>query len=470
MAKRDGNLKRDFRSIRLLAIGLLSAASGGIACGQPEQVFKLIAEDAMAERYFGWSVAICGDVAIVGSPGDGQSGDESGSAYIFDVTTGAQRRKLVGDDASSYDDFGHSVAIRDEIAVVGAPGWEYQGAAYVFEVTTGEQLHKLSVDGLPDYAWFGGSVAVGDGIIAVGALEDNHEGMSVTGSVYLFDASSGQLLRKITADEPGIGDWFGRSVSIDGDTLLVGAFRDDDDGEDSGSAFLFDVHTGEQLLRLKPDDATHYGEFGWAVSLSGDVAIVTAHHRYHGPPYSGSAYLFDVRTGVQLHELAAEGTMERDLFGYSVSMDGDLAVVGAIGDQEAGDDAGLAHLFDVSTGEHLHTLCADDASEDDIFGLSVCISGDTIAVGAPKDEHDGHYDAGSAYVFQYTPPAPCIADITGPDGEPDRTVDVHDLLVVLAYWGVPGSIANISGPDGVPDGIVDVHDLLAVLAEWGPCD
>ncbi len=77
---------------------------------------------------------------------------------------------------------------------------------------------------------------------------------------------------------------------------------------------------------------------------------------------------------------------------------------------------------------------------------------------------------GSYWAAQSSTLPPCPADITGPNGAPDRVIDVHDLLLILANWGSAGPQGDITGPDGEPDGVVDVHDLLALLGAWGPCE
>ncbi len=133
---------------------------------------------------------------------------------------------------------------------------------------------------------------------------------------------------KITAADAAADDWFGRSVAISGNTALVGARRDDDGGSDSGSAYLFDVNTGSQLAKLTASDAAEGDRFGFSVAISGNTALVGARRDDDGGFDSGSAYLFDVTTGNQIAKLTADDAEAEDWLGSSVAINGNTALVG----------------------------------------------------------------------------------------------------------------------------------------------
>ncbi len=471
---------RLFRRFLLVPSLCLPVFGGGIVCGQWEQIHKLRAQEAVWSDDVGWSVSMSGDNIVAGAPCDDEAGHCSGAAYVFDAIRGDQRRRLTADDAAAWDGFGWSIAVSGDIVVVGVisdddacPDDPFcdSGSAYVFDAMSGEQLHKLTADDAEKLDRFGVSVAVSGTTIVVGSQGGGDNGPG-SGSAYVFDAITGEQIRKLTADDGETKDHFGISVAIYGGAVVVGASGDDDacDGDpdcNSGAVYVFDVNTGEQLRKLTADDAVAGVGLGWSIAISGDVVVVGAPGDDDGGVCSGAAYVFDAMSGEQIHKLKADDAAKEDRFGWSVSVGGTVIVVGTYLDIHEGVSSGAAYVFGAITGNQLQKLIANDADDGDFFGYAVGIDQNTITVGAPGVNFEDR-GTGAAYVFQI-PHEACPADITGPYAQPDGTVDAYDLLVVLAYWGVTGSIADITGPDGVPDGIVDVHDLLALLGGWGPC-
>ncbi len=173
---------------------------------------------------------------------------------------------------------------------------------------------------------------------------------------------------------------------------------------------------------------------------------------------------------VEEQKLRASDGASYDFFGRSVSISGDVAIVGAFRDDDMGLDSGSAYIYRFNGAEWVEEqkLLASDGAEYDYFGNTVSISGGIAIVGAYGTGPFGLW-TGSAYIFQRIA-APCPADITGPDGSPDGTVDVNDLLLLRDPWGTAGPEGDITGIDSEPDGVVDVHDLLAILTAWGPCE
>ncbi|NNF07009.1 MAG: T9SS type A sorting domain-containing protein, partial [Candidatus Eisenbacteria bacterium] len=315
------------------------------------QLFKLTATDAAATDLFGYYSAISGNIAVVGAYLDDDAGSASGSAYLFDVTTGNQLFKLTASDAAAGDFFGISVGISGNVAIVGAwfddDNGVDSGSAYLFDVTTGNQIFKLTAtDGAANDS-FGRSVAISGNIAIVGAYQDD-DGGSNSGSAYLFDVTTGNQLFKLTATDAAATDLFGYSSAISGNIAIVGAYLDDDDGSSSGSAYLFDATTGNQLFKLTSNDAAAVDIFGFSVGISGNVAIVGARTDDDGGSDSGSAYLFDATSGVEISKLTASDAASSDLFGWSVGIDGSTAIVGAVSNDDAGSNSGSAYLFDAS--------------------------------------------------------------------------------------------------------------------------
>lgn len=374
---------------------------------------KLIDSDAEESDNFGISVGISGTTVIVGARQDNDQGTNSGAAYLFDAITGVELRQLGANDAAEFDSFGSSAAISNDRAIVGATGDNNNvGSAYVFDTASGAQLHKLVVSdgGLNDN--FGQSVGISGTTAIVGIFQGVGGTPNTNGAAYLFDTVTGDLLFKLTAFD-GVGkDYFGQSVGISGNRAIVGSFGDDDDGSSSGSAYVFDTVNGELVHKLVADDAEANDQFGASVAISGNLAIVGALGEDEAGSGSGAAYVFDITTGDQLFKLTASTPSENARFGRSVSISGTTAIVGAIQSSGVVDFRGSAHLFELVTGTEVYEFVASDAGTGDKFGGAVGVSGMVSVVGASS--HDGTAsNTGLAYVYapEATAPVPLPAGV-----------------------------------------------------------
>jgi hypothetical protein len=380
---------------------LLLAA--GTARAQATFQGQLLAPDGGAGDHFGYSVAVSADTAVVGAP---RHDGEAGAAYVLTRTGGVwtQQAKLTAADRASGDLFGYSVAVSGDTVVVGAYGDASQsGSAYVFTRTNGAwtQQAKLTAADVAAGDSFGYSVAVSGDTVVVGAFRHNSE----NGAAYVFTRTSGVWTRQATlAGFDGVvSNFFGYSVAVSADTVVVGAYRD---YYYAGSAYVFTRTNGVWTPQAKLNGAdTADGDlFGYSVAVSGDTAVVGAYGdawgNTGGPP--GSAYVFARSGGVwtqQAKLIAADGILG-DYFGHSVAVSGDTVVVGAYLHDELGQNSGSAYMFKRTGGVWTPRaeLIAADGAADDYFGYSVAVSGDTAVVGAVIDD-DRASDAGAAYVF-----------------------------------------------------------------------
>ena len=401
----------------------------GYELAEAVQDSLLTADDAAERDQFGIAVAIDGDIAVVGAIKDDDKGEDSGSAYIFTKDSNdawTQTAKLTASDGAAGDWFGRSVAVNGQTVVVGAPrhdhsSLEHAGAAYVFTE--------------PDTGW-----GAWDGLDTTGKA-------ALTAKLIAPDAA---------ASNPAEGDLFGSAVAVDGDTVVVGAYLDDDDelGTDGnrlqwvGSAYVFtEPDTGwgawdgldttgkatlTAKLRLKDSDRSPNSNFGFAVAVDGDSVLVGAHGSddSFGRDGRGSAYMFtkpddgwaDALTDEAVELAASDGT-RGDWFGYSVALDGSTAVIGARlhSSDRAGSGSGAAYVFIRESGawSEKAKLTASDGAPNDNFGFSVAVESDTVAVGAWLDDDHGT-GSGSAYLFvrPETGWAPSVesSKLTAPDG------------------------------------------------------
>ena len=323
------------------------------------QQAKLLASDGAASDYFGISVAISGDYAVIGANGDDDEGSSSGSAYIFkrDGTTWTQQAKLVASDGASSDYFGNCVSISGDYVVIGAYGNDDNGStcgsAYIFkrdDITWPEQTKLLASDGAYNDR-FGSSVSIDDDYAVIGAYGDN----SSTGSAYIFkrDDITWQQQSKLTASDPAANDRFGISVSNDGDYVVVGASLDDDNGSSSGSAYIFnrDGITWQQQAKLTASDGASSDYFGHSVSIGSSYAIVGTYGDDDTGSYSGSAYIFkrDDTAWQEQAKLLASDAAASDYFGRCVSIEGNYAIISSYYNDDDGSNSGSAYTFTMET-------------------------------------------------------------------------------------------------------------------------
>ena len=380
--------------------------------------------------------------------------------------------KLTASDGAMNDFFGTSVVIGGDTAIVGAWGDDTvgsnSGAAYVFQRsgTNWTEQAELTASGVAAGAGLGISVAISGDTVVAGAFQDDDAG-SNSGSAYVFQRSGTAWSEqaKLTASDGAAGDRFGISVAISGDTVVVGAHEDDDSGSESGSAYVFQrsgtVWT-EQAKLLASDGAAN-DEFGCTVAISSDTVVVGA--QFHGKSDSlvGAAYVFQ-RNGtawIEKAKLLASDGAESDIFGSSVTISGDTIVVGAARGDGATTDSGSAYIFQRSgtTWTEQAKLTASDGSTDDRFGDSVAISDDTVAVGAFGDDDDAGNSSGSTYVFQRSGPAWIEkAKLTASDGPAAAfgySVDISDGIVIVGAFGDDYA--------GLNSGSAYVYELFGVL-------
>ena len=365
---------------------------------------------------FGKSVSVDGDFAVVGAPGN----DE---AYVFEkkVTGWEIVAKLTASDGVAGNEFGHSVAISGDNVVVGAYKDEDFGSAYVFtkpptgwaDMTQTAKLTSFNYD-VNDY--FGYSVAISGDNIVIGAFGRN----TLKGAVYVFEKpgtawSDMTQTAILTASDGASTDRFGYSVSISGDNVVVGAHFDDDNGSESGSAYVFTKPgTGwanmTETAKLTASDGAGSDYFGVSVGISGDNVVVGAYQDDDKGFNSGSAYLFTKPgTGwADMTETAKFITSEigiLDYFGYSVSISDDNIFTGAYQDDDNGSESGSVFVFTKPSAgwanmtETKKIGLTTTSNTDDNYAYSVSVDGDFAVVGAYA--YDNY--KGCAYVLEKKP-------------------------------------------------------------------
>ncbi len=266
---------------------------------------KLLASDGAAGDHFGVYALFEGEVMVIAADGDDDNGSGSGSAYIFRYNGAEwiEEQKLLASDGAAGDLF-REIAISGDVVVIGArlddDNGSASGSAYVFRyngVEWVEEQKLLASDGASgDY--FGWSVGVTGDVAVIGAPLESNEHGSRAGSVYVFRYNGAEWIeeQKLVASD-GVGNEdFGRAIAFDGDVLLIGSVFDDDNGFDSGSAFIF-LYDGSQWIekdKLIASDGEPSEWFGGPLALNGNTALIAAYHDDDNGIDSGSVYFFDI--------------------------------------------------------------------------------------------------------------------------------------------------------------------------------
>jgi len=370
----------------------------------------LLASDGAEHDEFGKSVSISGNYAVIGALANDENGSNSGSAYIFYYDGGNwyQQAKLTASDGADLDLFGKSVSISGNYVVIGASGNDdngsCSGSAYIFvrSDTTWTEQAKLTASDAATENNFGFSVSISGDYTVIGAMGNDENGTHA-GAAYIFHRSGTiwSQQAKLLASDGVAHDIFGKSVAIFGDYAIIGAGSVDS----NGFCYIFKRSgTGwSQQAKLVASDGASQDLFGYSVSIFDDYAVIGACGDDDNGSYSGSVYVFirsDTIWTEQVKLTASDGTAD-NYFGYSVSISGDYIAIGAYSDDDNGISSGSAYIFNrigVSWYQQTKLLASDGAAYDK-FGRSVSISGNLVIIGADGNNDNG-ISSGSAYVFQ----------------------------------------------------------------------
>jgi len=338
-------------SILVLSVLIGSLSAPALAqCGTCVDETKITASDGASTDYFGTSVALSGDLAVVGATGHDHAAREAGAAYV-------------------YRDRGYGWVEEAEL-VAGAPG---------------------------QYTLFGSSVAVSGSLVVVGAGWD-HGVASYAGAVHVFryDGASWVEEQKLFASDAAASDQFGRAVAAYGDTIVVGAAMNDDPvaGQDAGAAYVFRFNgtSWVEEAKLMASDAAANGRFGLKVAVSGDRVAVGATGQNTN---AGAAYVFARGAGgwTEQQILTPTGLSSSAYFGSAVALEGGLLAVGA--ESQDGGGQVLVYRYDGASWAEEDRFTGSGQPTDRRFGHSLALDGGSLAVGTSSDAYPG-----AAYLFK----------------------------------------------------------------------
>lgn len=412
---------------------------------------------------FGWSVAIDGDLVVIGVP-EGDSGQlDAGCAYVFDVDSATPATPILKFDNPSPggENFGVSVAVSGSRIVVGAAPDDAGGdacRAYVYETSSGTPTvpSVILADGTPttnDH--FGVLVDIAGSIVVVAAPQED-TGAQNAGSCYAFDvagASPTVPIVTIHNPAPALNDNFGSAISLDGSKLVVGSYLDDQGGTDCGRVHVFNLSSGTPTTpTLVIDNPTPANNdfFGRSVAISGSRLVAGAPGDNTGASDAGSAYVHDLNSGtpaVAAYSINTPSPSSDEEFGTAVAISGTMVVVGTHHDDRGASNAGAVYVHDFTSGTpHLPVLTLENPTPvlNDYFGASVAANGNQVIVAAYQDD-GGATNAGTVYVYQRNSGTPTLPVYSIPNPTPQAQDQFGNAIAVSGNLLVAGAFKNDAG-------------------------
>tara|TARA_A200000113_G_scaffold101762_1_gene91241 strand:- start:2227 stop:4149 length:1923 start_codon:yes stop_codon:yes gene_type:complete len=354
------------------------------------------------DYFAGSSIAIDGNQAIFGAIGDNTGATATGSAYIYDITTGNLLYTINNPTPETNDFFGASIAVTGNHAIIGDrgdnTGASSAGSAYIYDTSTGNLLHTINNPTPETFDHFGRSVSAAGGHAIIGARGDN-TGATSAGSAYIYDTSTGNLLHTINNPTPENYDNFGISVAAGGSYTIIGASGDNTGATSTGSAYIYDTSTGNLLHTINNPTTTAYDSFGSTVSINDNYAVISAEGNNTAVEGAGAIYVYDTSTGNLLHTINNPDAEEYDYFGSSISFFGNYIVIGAPDDDLHEEDSGKAYIYDISTGNLLHTINNPEPGEEYYFGSSISVAENDLIISSDHGE-SALETVGSAYIYK----------------------------------------------------------------------
>ena len=343
---------------------------------------KLVPSGLEASDQFGYSIAATANQIVVAAPFDDDQGDNTGAVYVYDANNlSATPTKLAPSGLDPVDLFGNSVTATANQIVVGTSRDDDQGtnagAVYVYDANNlSATPTKLVPSGLGEYDTFGVSVTATANQIVVGARGDDDQGENA-GAVYVYDATNlSATPTKLAPSGLDAGDYFGMSVAATSNQIVVGAYQDDDRGDAAGAVYVYDAtNLSATPTKLAPSGLDAGDYFGMSVAVTANQIVVGAFADDDQGNGAGAVYVYDATNlSATPTKLAPSGLGSGDSFGYSVTATTNQIVVAAQYDDDQGENAGAVYVYDATNLSATPTkLAPSDLAAGAEFGSSVSL-------------------------------------------------------------------------------------------------
>lgn len=358
-----------------------------------------------ASDIFSADIDVDGNNIIVSSMFNVVSGERAGSVYIYDSLTGNLTLQIDNPTPDASDYFGNQVMLSDNYIAVSANGEDAtefnSGRVYIYNRSDGSLRHTLSDITLDSNEQFGRYMEMTESYTLVSLTSEDNVG-NADGVVRVYDTATGTYLYTIANPEAEDGDQFAYSMAIEGDYAVFGVPYDDNGlTNNTGEVYVYDLSAQSVVRTISAPASSESGGFGQDVDVYNDYIVVGAPQVAKGAAtQAGEAYIFEMSTGNLLHTIANPTPSAADYFGNVVAIYGDyFAVSSPYKDSESTDDEGRVYLYDIATGSLAETIFNPEPQGYDGFGRTLEMEDGYLAISSPyKDKEYG--DEGAAFLYQ----------------------------------------------------------------------
>lgn len=390
---------------------LKSSLSGlilGIACASlvsvpafAQKAQKITPPLVQKDANFGSAVAANTQYSFIAAPLANRQGEDSGTVYQYESTTGKFIREILPKDLAAGDHFGTSLAANDKYILIGAPlndtANTNTGAAYLFDVNTGALVQKFIPVERARASNFGQSVAINANKAVIGVPASNERGGN-SGAAYLIDLADLSTEAILLAPDGQAGDRFGDSVALNSEYALIGSPYHQIDNERLGTAYLFNLDKRTLKAKYSDPSGKEGDKFGFSVALNSKEALIGSATSNAVEINAGSAVIINTQTGEISSRLTPTDVHIGQTFGNAVAMNNKYALVGAFHDHAKGMSSGASYLYPLSNTGKAYKLVTGDLKAQDQMGFTVSLGGSHAVIGA-RHQNNGAENSGGAYLI-----------------------------------------------------------------------
>ncbi len=307
---------------------------------------------------------------------------------------------------------------------------------------------------------FGKAVSLSDEWFAIGANRDDDSGDN-SGSVYLYRYENSEIVseHKIIPFDGDDNDYFGKALALDGQWLAVSSLYDNINGEKSGSAYIYKLEDNEWSFhsKLVPDDGAPLDRFGYSIDIHNNTVVVGAVYDDDYGQDSGSVYVYELYGNEWLfkNKLNSANQMQEDFFGVSVAIYDNIIAVGSVYDDNGGNNAGSVSIFKKENNSWIEydTITAFDSQEYDFFGNAIDLNNQKLAVGAFHD-NNVYQNSGSVYMYDINDNIELSYKISAYDESINdnfgQSISIYDNYL---------AVGSINDDNGTNSGAVYIYEL-----------
>ncbi|MHA7811950.1 MAG: hypothetical protein ACX94C_00955 [Phycisphaerales bacterium] len=415
-------------------------------------------EDTIGKS-FGSSIVAWDEMIAVGMAKDDSHGDQSGAVFVFDRDTHELVTKLVPDDLHEDSVFGSRLAVNSRHLVVSAYGHQAgvfpTGSVYVYDIETLELVTRITPDDASRHAAFGRDLSINESVLAVGAQADDVVG-SDSGSVFLYRTDDWSLIHKLVPYNANLYGRFGCSVDLNQGSLAVGSYSDENQTTiRTGSVYVYDLATLRLMHHIYPHDGAWGDEFGARVAMNDELLFVTSREDDDSSAGSGSVYVYESQGGHFVTRLSPPHPVQHMAFGSDLSIEDNLLLVGAWNDWPSGVQSGSSYLYNIDRLELLGNLAPEGLGTGDRFGGNgILHRGQALITAINSDLHG----INSGIAYELTP-------FCSIDFDRDWDLDFFDASAFYTYFSINDPIADLD-----QNGSLNFFDIARFLQAWrGEC-